>query len=209
LCHRFWYLLCQLICQFTFILAWKLRVFGKRNIPGEGPVLFVSNHQSLLDPVLIGVGQKREVHYLARDTLFSHALFRRLIVSLNALPVKREDADHVAFRRAIEVLKKDRQLLIFPEGTRTQDGSLGGIHPGWALLAARSQATIVPAIIEGAHDAWPRAVKLPRPGHILVAFGQGFKLARTKRSEVTEATNRIEKEWVKLQTMLRKRLYLA
>lgn len=207
--HRLWYLFCQLICQFTFILTWKLRVFGKKSIPSEGPVLFVSNHQSFLDPVLIGVGQKREVHYLARDTLFSHAVFRELIVSLNALPVKREEADHAAFRRAIKVLKQDRQLLVFPEGTRTEDGSLCEIHPGWALLAVRSRATIVPAVIEGAFDAWPRTSKLPRPGHILVAFGEAFQLASTKRNEVTRATERIEKEWTRLQIMLRGRLDLA
>lgn len=204
--HRLWYLFCQLICQFTFILTWRLRVFGRRNIPDEGPVLFVSNHQSFLDPVLIGVGQKREVHYLARETLFSHALFRKLIVSLNALPVKREEADHVAFRRAIDVLKRDRQLLVFPEGTRTQDGSLGEIRPGWTVLAVRSRATIVPAVIDGAYDAWPRTAKLPRPGCILVAFGEAFKLASTKRNDVSGATERIGKEWMKLKTMLRERL---
>ena len=200
--HRLWYLFCQLWCQFGYILAFRLRVFGRRHIPTEGPVLFVSNHQSFLDPVLIGVAQRREVHYLARETLFRHPIFRRLIVSLNALPVRRDEADMAAFKRALRVLRKGEQLLIFPEGTRTRDGGLQPIRPGWALLAARSGATIVPAIIEGAHDAWPRTAKVPRRRRIAVAFGEPFQLATTDRDAMDAATERIRTTWARLKKEL-------
>ena len=204
--HRLWYLFCQWLCQIAFVLLFKLRVFDRKRIPRKGPVLFVSNHQSFLDPVLVGVGLRRELHYLARDTLFSHPLFKRLIVSLNALSVRRDEADHAAFRRAIKVLRKDRQLLIFPEGTRTRDGELQKIRPGWALLAARSNATIVPVVIEGAFTLWPRSALLPRPGRIAVAFGEPFRLAGNDRAELDRATEWIRETWAKEQQMLRKRL---
>ncbi|MFH0963391.1 MAG: lysophospholipid acyltransferase family protein [Planctomycetota bacterium] len=204
--HRTWYLFAQWICQVGCSLAFGLRVVGRRNIPATGSVLIVSNHQSFLDPVLVGVGLSREVHHLARETLFKNRLFRGLIVSLNAVAVRRGEADVEGVRRAIRVLKNGKMLLIFPEGTRTRDGGLQRIRPGWTALAARSGATVVPAVIEGAHSAWPRTRQFPRCRRIAVAFGEGFRVEERGRGEARRASERLESEWRRLRENLRKLL---
>ena len=72
------------------MLVFGVRYTGQKNIPAEGGVLVVSNHQSHLDPPLVGLGCRRHMNYLARETLFGFAPFRWLIKSLNAIPIDRE-----------------------------------------------------------------------------------------------------------------------
>ena len=203
--RHLWYRSLQCIFQVAFPAVFKLRVFGRANIPPDGPVVIASNHQSYLDPVLIGVGLNREVHFLARDTLFMVPLFGRLIAYLNAMSLRRDETDVHAFRNALRVLKDDNMLLIFPEGTRTMDGRLQQTRPGWALLAARSRAVVVPAIIEGAHRAWPRSARFPSPRSIRVAFGTPFRIDRASRDTGERASRRLEEEWHRLHRELTNR----
>jgi len=203
--RQLWYRSVQCMFQVLLPLTFKLRVFGRTNVPAGGPVLIACNHQSYLDPVLIGVGLRREVHFLARDTLFMAPLFRRIIVSLNAMSVRHDETDLQAMRNALRVLKDDNMLLIFPEGTRTADGRLQHARPGWVLLAARSRAAVVPAIIEGAHQAWPRDALLPRPRPISVTFGSPFRVDGRSRDAGDHASRQLETEWNRLQETLTSR----
>jgi len=200
--RQLWYRSLQYMFQVLLPLAFKFRVFGRSNIPAGGPVLIACNHQSYLDPVLIGVALRREVHFLARDTLFTVPLFRRIIASLNAMSVRRDETDIQALRNALRVLKNDNMLLIFPEGTRTADGRLQHARPGWVLLAARSRAAVVPAIIEGAHRAWPRDALLPRPRPVSVTFGSPFRVDGRSRDATEHANRQLETEWNRLQRTL-------
>ena len=81
---RAWYRFCRIVCQGVFTGFFRGRVFGCRNVPRTGGVLLVCNHQSYLDPVLATAALPRECHYMARDTLFRNAFFRRLIESLTS-----------------------------------------------------------------------------------------------------------------------------
>jgi len=113
------------------------------------------------------------VHYLARSTLFETSkLFGALIRSLNAVPLKRGAFDKQALRRCIEILSAGNALALFPEGTRTRDGRIGRLHSGFGMIARRSGATIVPTLIQGAFEAWPRTSPLPAPRPIRVAYGR-------------------------------------
>lgn len=134
-------------------------------------VLLVSNHQSFLDPVLIGMAVERRVNYLARSTLFDTPIFGPLIRGLGTIPLRRGSADGAALRAAMKVLKEGRPLLLFPEGTRTRDGNLGKFRSGAALMAVRCDVPVIPICVEGAFDAWSRDMILPRPAPAAVVYG--------------------------------------
>ena len=155
-----------------FFALWRVRIFGLRNVPNSGGVLLACNHQSFLDPVLVTLALYREGNFMARDTLFVNRHFRRLIESLNAFPVKRNTADVGAIKEIMRRLKDGRVVVTFPEGTRTEDGTIGELLEGSLMVAKRTGATIVPTVIDGAFEAWPKGLKLPRPGRVSVSYGE-------------------------------------
>ncbi|MCA9245307.1 MAG: 1-acyl-sn-glycerol-3-phosphate acyltransferase [Phycisphaerales bacterium] len=164
------YAVCRALCQATTIFMFRTRLFGMENVPKTGPVLLVCNHQSYLDPVLVTHALPREGHYMARDTLFRGGPFDRLIRYLNAYPVRRGEADLTAMKETLRRLKNDALVTVFPEATRTLDGSIAPMRPGVVLLAKKAKAPIVPTLILGAFEAWPRQAKLPHPKPILIAY---------------------------------------
>ncbi len=172
LTKRLWYRLLQSGCQLVGVVAFQVRCTGRENIPTEGGVLIVSNHQSHFDPPLIGSCSPRQMNYLARDTLFGFAPFRWLIRSLDAIPIDREGLGLAGIKESLRRLKRGEMVLVFPEGTRSPDGQIATFRPGFTVLAVRSKAAILPVAIDGAHLAWPRHQKLPRLGKIRVCFGE-------------------------------------
>jgi 1-acyl-sn-glycerol-3-phosphate acyltransferase len=169
---RPWYRFCRFGCQVFFTAMFRGRVFGIRRVPRTGGVLLVCNHQSYLDPIFATLALPRECHYMARDTLFKNPLFKRLIDSVNAFPIKRGTADIGAIKETLRRLKAGQLVATFPEGTRTRDGSIGPMHPGMILLARKARVPIVPAVVIGAFQAWPRQATLPRPHGVVVAYGE-------------------------------------
>lgn len=164
------YAFCRLFSQLVFIFLFRGRVFGTRRVPRHGGVLLVSNHQSFLDPVLATFALPRECNYMARATLFDSKWLGPMIRRLNAFPVKRGTADLGAIKETLRRLKQGHVVLAFPEGTRTMDGSIGPMRTGVVLLARKAHVPIVPTLILGAFESWPRTAKLPRPRPILVAY---------------------------------------
>lgn len=169
---RPWYRFCRILCQLTFLFFFFGRVHGRRNVPLRGGVLLVCNHQSFLDPVLATLALERECDYMARDTLFRRPFFRKLIESLNAFPVRRGTADLGAIKETLRRLKNGRLVTIFPEATRTTDGTIAPMQPGVILIARKTGAPLVPTLISGAFEAWPRHLPLPRPSPVVVAYGE-------------------------------------
>ena len=160
--------LCRAVCAIMF----RPRVFGRENVPREGGVLLASNHQSFLDPVLVGIRLPRHTHFMARETLFRSWLAGWVLPRVNAFPIRRGEADKSAIREAIRRVSAGAALVVFPEGTRTRDGSLGRIRPGIFVIAERAGVPIVPVVIDGAFRAWPRHAKLPRPHRVQVVYGE-------------------------------------
>lgn len=152
--------------------AWfGLRVRGVEHVPPSGPALIVSNHQSILDPPLIGGATRRRIYFLAKAELFRIPLFGWLIRALHARPVRREGPDPRALRTAALLLKEGKALLIFPEGTRSLDGRLGEGKPGVGMLAITSGAPVVPAYVSGTLEALPKGAAWPRRSRVSVSFG--------------------------------------
>jgi 1-acyl-sn-glycerol-3-phosphate acyltransferase len=142
-------------------LGWSLRSHGRHNIPKAGPALLIANHQSFIDPLLVGLGTRRHLCFLARKTLFKHPLFTWLIRMLNAVPIDQEGVGKDGIKTIVEQLQLGQAVVIFPEGHRTPHGAMLPLMPGVLLLIKRTQAPIVPVGIAGAYDAWPSWRKYP------------------------------------------------
>lgn len=166
--------------RFHYRLGWTVALWfarlvlghrseGSDRIPREGPVIIASNHVSNWDPVLVGLGCPREIHFMAKQELFRNPFMRWLITAYNALPVRRSEADHRALRLASKVLKRGGALLMFPEGTRSTDGELGSAKAGVGFLACTTGAPVVPAAIVGS-STLKSAVTRKTP--LRVAFGE-------------------------------------
>lgn len=193
----------QFWAQLIFLLFFGIRLYGQRNVPSAGGAILASSHQSYLDPIIVGLGLSRQIHFMARDNLFENALFRRLIEFLNAFPVARDSADLRALREGIRRLRAGHLLVLFPEGTRTRTGEIGQIHPGLALMADRAKVPVVPVTIEGAFDIWPRGRRLPRPGKIRVMFGEPIRVASAGRDDMEHFVADLRRRLLTQQERLR------
>jgi 1-acyl-sn-glycerol-3-phosphate acyltransferase len=190
-----WYEFCRTCFRLPSAFVFHLRYSGQENIPSEGSVVVVSNHQSHLDPPLVGAGCRRQMNYLARDTLYGFRPFDWLMSSLGAIPIDREGSGLAGIKQTLRRLKKGGMVVMFPEGTRTRDGTIGHFRPGFTTLAVRGRAAVLPAAVEGAYQVWPRRRKLPRPGPIHVHYGQPLDPAEVAGSSedalIQEAERRV------------------
>jgi CMP/dCMP kinase len=190
--NRF-YAACKAIAVAIMRAVWRLEGRGAEHVPARGPVLLAANHSSVLDPPFVGGVAPRQLTFLAKAELFGVPGFGRLIHALNARPVRREGADAAALRAALRVLEGGGALLVFPEGTRGDEGVLREPKPGAALLAVLSGAPVVPAYVRGSGRAWPRGRSLPMPAKVVVTFGPPLRFGRpvgAGRREYYDAVSR-------------------
>jgi 1-acyl-sn-glycerol-3-phosphate acyltransferase len=187
-----WYAILWCPCYAISQLLFRYRFTGKSLVPLTGPVLIVSNHQSNLDPVLVGLACPRQLKYLARIGLFFFP-FNYWIRALGAVPIDRERGALRGIRTTLELLKENNAVLVFPEGSRTDDGELQEMLRGFCVLARRSGATIVPAGLDGAFAALPRAAFLVRPHAISLAFETPLTPAQYEQLTDKELTELVEK----------------
>lgn len=169
---RVGYSVLQVMARLLAVLLFRIRGLGRENIPQTGGGLVCSNHQSFFDPVLVGVFFNRRMNYLARKSLFRFGPFRWLIEFLDAIPIDRDGFGIGGIKETLKRLKADEFVLIFPEGTRTRDGSVSPLKPGFVSLARRSKQPLVPVGMDGAYDAWPRQAKFPRLSNVVVCVGE-------------------------------------
>lgn len=177
---RPYYRFMRFMSQGALVLYFRGRVFGRENVPQTGGVLLACSHQSFFDPVSVTCALHREGNYMARDSLFQNSLFKRLIESLNAFPVKRGAADVGAVKEIMRRLKAGRLVIVFPEATRTRDGSIGKINANSMAVAKKTGAAIVPAVIDGAFEAWPRTSHLPRPRTTYVSYAEAITIEQVR-----------------------------
>ncbi|MDD5064705.1 MAG: (d)CMP kinase [Phycisphaerae bacterium] len=193
---RFARLLCKIFCKTFF----RLQPQDRENVPDYGPLVLICNHQSFLDPLFCGIFIKRPLYFLARDTLF-RGLFGKLLVSIQTIPVKRGEADLAAMRNVIDKLKAGHGVCLFPEATRTSDGKITAFKPGFGLLCRRGNASVVPVLIDGAFEAWPRHKKLFTPGRsIAVQYGKCIPSAEVKKMDDREMAERLTEALRKMQS---------
>jgi len=184
------------LCRTIAVWLYGLRVAGRENWPETGGGLICANHQSMFDPPLVGLTSSRRMNYLARDTLFRVPVLSQLITFLDAIPIDREGGGLAGLKETLRRLKAGELVLIFPEGTRTRDGQVAPLKPGFVSVARRSRVPLIPIGLDGAYQAWPRTAPVPRLGHVAVAIGEPISaeqvVALSDENLVGELARRIE-----------------
>lgn len=151
-------------------LVHRVHVEGLEHVPREGGLLVASNHQSHVDVPLLAATVPRVVNFVARDTLEGSALLAWIMRQCGAVLVRRGVADRKAIGAIVRRLEEGGCVVIFPEGTRTQDGGLGELKGGAVLAARLARVPIVPVTVRGALDVLPRKALLVRPRRIWMRF---------------------------------------
>ena len=169
------------------------RVSGREHVPHRGALILVANHQSNMDPALLGASLGRPARFLAKGSLFSNPIFSAFLRSYGAFPVKRDGIDMAASRWALKQLEEGYALALFPEGSRSPGGMKKAL-PGAAFLANAARAPILPAGITGTERLGPIwRVAFPT-GTLTVTFGEPFMLPTPR--------DKPDREWLEEQTEL-------
>ncbi|MFG0256756.1 MAG: lysophospholipid acyltransferase family protein [Phycisphaerales bacterium JB043] len=166
-----WYSTWREITKLLFESLYAYERLGTRHLPHTGPALIVANHQSFFDPPLIGdCFEDRQFYPVARSELFEVPLFGSAIAMLNSIPIRQGRVDTSAIKQIIHRLESGHPVLIFPEGSRTHDGTIQPFERGIGVILRRTRVPVIPAAIDGAFDAWPRSRPFPR------FFGQRLRV---------------------------------
>ena len=166
--REWWCLLAFVAMTFGF----SLRTQGGRRIPRRGPVLIIANHQSFLDPILLSLACPRRLLFLARKTLFRPPWVSWFFRSLGGVPMDQEGVAKEGLKAILRHLQAGEAVVVFPEGTRTENGEMSPLKPGVQLLIKRTQAPVVPMGIAGAFEALPYWRKIPTLSPLFLPAGK-------------------------------------
>ncbi|MBV9392483.1 MAG: 1-acyl-sn-glycerol-3-phosphate acyltransferase [Verrucomicrobia bacterium] len=158
------------LCNLVGKLAFSFEVIGRDKIIEEGPAILAANHQSYLDPPMVGMACRREIYYLARKSLFRNRYFGWILRNVNSLPVDLSRGDLSAIRTIIKLLKEGHRAAIFPEGTRSLTGRIQSARPGIGMVVAKTLVPVVPIRLFGTYQAWPKGGKI-RPHRVILVVG--------------------------------------
>ena len=185
---NFLYHFCLIISRPLLRSLFKFQIFGVENVPSNSGAMLMINHASYLDPIFIGGAVNRSIHYMARATLFKQGVIDKCLRSLNAFPVHLGSTDRGAIRNALKILDDGNLLLVFPEGTRSFDGTLGKAQDGIGFMAYRTKADVIPVYLGGTQKAWARGSKMIKTAKITVTFGKPLDMSIYRSSEATRET---------------------
>ncbi|HEX6027153.1 MAG TPA: 1-acyl-sn-glycerol-3-phosphate acyltransferase [Solirubrobacter sp.] len=174
-------------------LYWRLSRIGREHVPAEGPVLFVCNHRSFIDPFIIGLCSRRPVYYVAKEEIFKIPFVGWLVSALGAFPVRRGAGDADMIETAKAILDRGDPVLIFPEGTRTRPGALGKPKRGVGRLALETGATVVPVAMIGT-EAIRKGWRI-RPHKIRVRIGAPLTFPRVETATAQLAAAVTDRIW--------------
>ncbi len=174
---KYFYLFLWCLGQFLTRIYFRMGVRGWSNVPKKGPVLFVSNHISHLDPPILGIAAPRRLYYLAKSELFTGKKGGAFLRMVGGIGIKRGASDRAALRTAMDVLKRGDCLIMFPEGTRSETGEIGEAQRGVSMLINQMpDVPVVPVHIRGTYESMGPGKSFPRPVKVKVSFGKAFRL---------------------------------
>lgn len=186
----------KFVARAVILFTTRFKIQGKEKIPGQGPLLVVSNHLSVGDPVIIGSNMGRQVIFMAKEELFRNPFNAYFISHFGAFPVYRGTSNRDALRKSNQVLKEGKVLGMFPEGQRSSEGSLTPAFHGSALIAYHNGTPILPVGITGSEKIRGFRWLLSRP-KVSINIGQPFylpyvgrSLNRKQRAELTNIVMR-------------------
>ncbi len=151
--------------QIAFTLLMRVKARGMENLPDQACII-APNHQSVLDGFLVASFFKRKfmkrTYVYAKEKHFHHPIMRFLASRNNIILVDVNKDLKLSIQKLAEVLKKGKNLLIFPEGTRTMNGKLGEFKQTFAILSRELKVPVVPVVINGSYSVLPSGARLPR-----------------------------------------------
>ncbi|MGD2278923.1 MAG: AMP-binding protein [Candidatus Omnitrophota bacterium] len=164
----------------------RLKTEGKENYPEqEGPFILYANHTSYFDGFLVASSFPRfprlELFFVGFRPYFNVPIIRNLIRIGRIIPLDFSSHLVEALRSCYYVLNHNKKLFLYPEGLRTLNGSIGDFKKGFGILVKETNAKLVPVLIEGAYEAWPRTSKFPRPHPVTVRFGKALDAAELEK----------------------------
>jgi len=165
------YCVLWLFFRLLAFLFFRFRTEGVQFVPKAGGVIVAANHASYLDIPLLGCAIRRRVCFIGRANLFPNRYVSWVLQRLGWIPLKTHRLDRKAFGIALANLKAGMPVVIFPEGTRTEDGQLQPGRPGIGYLVKESQCEVIPAYISGTFKVLPVKAKWLRLFPVSVTFG--------------------------------------
>lgn len=178
--------------RLVYSTYFRWRVYNPERVPKKGPVILASNHASFLDPPLVGSGLKRDINYLARESLFRFPGIGALLRSWNAVPVDRDGGGAKGLKMILDRLHDGAGIILFPEGTRTRDGKLQPARSGIGLTVIKSDAPVVPVRVFGTFEAYGKHIKFPRPKRIVVKYGRPMMFEKLREEAKTCSKPRLK-----------------
>ncbi len=184
----FGYKIIKFILGPIFKLYYRPKIINKKVIPKDGPIIICGNHKHVYDQCPIIISTKRVIHYMAKKEYFD-SKFAWFFKMAGCISVNRQIKDNDATEKALEILKNNGAIGIFPEGTRnkTKDKFLLPFKFGAVSMAKKTNATIVPFGLTGDYHF--------RSKNLTVRFGTPFKV---NDMSLEEANNKLYKEIEKL-----------
>ncbi len=170
-----------------FRVGFRCRTFNRARVPDRGPVILAANHASFFDPPLVGSCLDRSINYLARESLFRFPGLGWLLRQWDSVPVDRDGGGAAGLRAIFDRLQAGGAILLFPEGTRTNDGQLLPARSGLGLVVIKSTAPVVPVRVFGTYEAYGRHMKFPVPRPVRVKFGRPMDFT-TLRAEARQCS---------------------
>lgn len=166
-----------LLWGFTRLIC-RYRVTGLEHVPSTGPLLIVANHLSFYDPLLLGVVLPRRVWFFTKSEIFRWPIAGLACKLTGQIPVRRGESDRIALEKALEYLREDKVLMLFPEGTVERQETMIPARAGAAMLASRTGVTVLPI----AHVGTRRVLRSPRYWfpRVTITVGEPFVPALTE-----------------------------
>ena len=164
----------------------RLAVDGLEQVPMDGPVVYMGNHQGNFDINALSLAIPRQFSWIAKEELFRYPIFGAAMRRAGYIPLDRSDGRKAlkSIKQAADRIASGTSVVIFPEGTRTVDGSLLPFKRGAFILAAKAGVPIVPFTINGSRAINPRNRMELYPGTIRVSFSAPITTAGVPETEL-------------------------
>ncbi|MDL2258630.1 1-acyl-sn-glycerol-3-phosphate acyltransferase [Eubacteriales bacterium OttesenSCG-928-K08] len=191
------YVILKILLAPLYWLLFKPSIYGRENLFVRGKAIFVCNHVSMIDPVVIMMASRRLVHFMSKAELFKNPISNLFFRALLAFPVNRDQVDMTSMKKAISVLHAGKIFGIFPEGKRTITGRMDDLEKGAAFLASRTGAPIVPMYIKSNSYSNARVVMIVgKPIQVgdLVANTPKNRVIDVLTDEISDALNALRAE---------------
>lgn len=187
--YRLTILFLGVLCKLLF----SVKIYGMEKIPRRGAFIMASNHASFLDPIVVNLYHGRKLNYLARETLFKGRLWSWYLRRLDIIPIDQTGARIIGLKEAAKRIGRGEAIALFPEGTRSVDGTFGQPLSGVGYFALRFNLPVIPVYVMGSDKAMPKGSNLIRRVPIKVFYGEP-KVYRFKSDDRDKEYERVAKD---------------